>query len=115
MSKRAEKVVKPLSDMNELESRKVWHKVTEALNAEEYGAASKEKSDVEEQQRELRRIRKEKDEPWSPNYFQFIEDSAVDGTNGGLSLLKRSNSFDSIKTFDTGSWIYRKKSGNSGK
>jgi hypothetical protein len=47
----------------------VWLKVTEALVKGNYGAASKEKQEIEEGQRGLRKQRKESSMDWTPVYF----------------------------------------------
>ncbi|KAF8985691.1 Oxysterol binding protein [Entomortierella lignicola] len=52
----------PLSEMGPLESHKLWADVTNAINAKDYAAASKEKSQIEEAQRALAKTRKEKGE-----------------------------------------------------
>ncbi len=47
----------------------MWHKVTEALVSGNYNQASKEKHDIEEHQRALRKERQAKNESWAPKFF----------------------------------------------
>lgn len=49
--------VKDINDQTPLESRRLWENVTKALMENNFGAASKEKSIIEEKQRQLRRVR----------------------------------------------------------
>ena len=75
------KHIPPIPEQSELESRRVWHKVTEALLSGDHSAASKEKTEIEERQRALRRQRAEKNEEWAPKYVLCAESSST--TTGG--------------------------------
>ncbi|KAG0348102.1 Oxysterol binding protein [Podila humilis] len=54
--------VKPLQELGPLESHKIWDKVTRAIIVRDFATASREKSQIEEGQRELARKRKERGE-----------------------------------------------------
>lgn len=54
------KQVRPLGAQEEMESRKIWEPVTNAILAKEYSKATKHKQDIEQIQREKAAERKEK-------------------------------------------------------
>ncbi|KAJ2749946.1 Oxysterol-binding protein 4, partial [Coemansia nantahalensis] len=58
--------IRPVDEQSELESRRVWRRVSEALRAGNYDAASREKTAIEEEQRALRRQRAEAGAEWKP-------------------------------------------------
>jgi hypothetical protein len=71
----APKIIRPIEEQEELESRRVWNKVTELLKSSDWNNASIEKSVVEDRQREIRKERVKKNQTWVPKYFyQKIED-----------------------------------------
>ncbi|KAI5888805.1 uncharacterized protein SCHCODRAFT_02637779 [Schizophyllum commune H4-8] len=63
------KSVRPLEEMDEYESRKLWGKVTEHLTNKEYSEATREKIEIEQRQRDLASERKKKGEEFVPKYF----------------------------------------------
>ncbi|RUS23571.1 hypothetical protein BC938DRAFT_474939 [Jimgerdemannia flammicorona] len=71
------KIVKPYTEQHELESRRLWRKVTDALLARDYSTASAEKSKIENQQRAERKGRAEKGERWKPTFFAWVEPDPV--------------------------------------
>ncbi|KAI9350758.1 hypothetical protein BDR26DRAFT_851454 [Obelidium mucronatum] len=52
-----EKIVPPLEKMGDYESRKLWHKVAEAIHAKDFNLATKLKRDIEDEHRKLRAAR----------------------------------------------------------
>jgi hypothetical protein len=72
------KIMTPLEEQNELESHRIWHKVTSAIKREDWAAASLEKNIIEEQQRKIRKERAEKGIIWIPQYFH----RAINEDNG---------------------------------
>lgn len=68
----SQEITPPVEELGELESRKVWHKTSIALNAQDYGVAMKEKTIVEEAQRALRKQREADGEVWKPKYFSQV-------------------------------------------
>ncbi|ORZ30340.1 hypothetical protein BCR44DRAFT_95178 [Catenaria anguillulae PL171] len=68
--------VKPLEHQTDLESRKLWHKVATALNAQDYQQATAIKTTIEDEQRALRKARVERGESWAPKNFVFVSDGA---------------------------------------
>lgn len=69
--------VAPVDKQNDLESRKVWRKVTAALMKGDYDTANKEKTLIEDLQRAMRKERAESNENWNPQNFSFVEYSFV--------------------------------------
>ncbi|RUS19570.1 hypothetical protein BC937DRAFT_87261 [Endogone sp. FLAS-F59071] len=72
-----QKIVAPVSKQHELESRKLWKKVTDALIAKDYSVASSEKSKIENKQRAERKERKENDSTWEPAFFKWVDPDPV--------------------------------------
>eukprot|EP00834_Sanchytrium_tribonematis_P003490 NODE_135_length_16508_cov_1.365897.p11 type:complete len:200 gc:universal NODE_135_length_16508_cov_1.365897:7352-6753(-) len=66
---------KPLEEQGPLETNQVWGKVTQALKDGNFSAANKFKSEVEEEQRRLRKERKETEEDWQPAFFKYVKDA----------------------------------------
>ncbi|ODQ68494.1 Oxysterol-binding protein [Nadsonia fulvescens var. elongata DSM 6958] len=60
--------VKPLEEQHEYESRKAWLKVSEAIKLGDYDLISKEKSKIENAQRDLRKA-EEAGKPWQSRFF----------------------------------------------
>ncbi|EPZ31007.1 phosphoribosyl pyrophosphokinase [Rozella allomycis CSF55] len=90
--------VKPIEEQSENETFKVWSKVTEALKAGDYNKATKEKNEIEEKQRSIRRSRQEKGEVWVPSNFHFVEEESLKNLSpGGLFSIKpkENNEFSS--------------------
>ncbi|KAJ2060869.1 Oxysterol-binding protein 4 [Coemansia sp. S146] len=98
----ADIIIKPVSEQSELESRRVWQKVSEALNSGNYDVASKEKTVIEEAQRALRKSRAETGEQWKPSMFYWVDDSS-DNEAVKACYTYLYSAKDSI---GTGSWVY---------
>lgn len=67
----APKYVAPEEEQEPYESRRLWQKLTQAIEARDMEAATEAKSAVEDAQRELRRRREERGEMFSPRYFDL--------------------------------------------
>eukprot|EP01027_Heterolobosea_sp_BB2_P027106 GEZU01042323.1.p1 GENE.GEZU01042323.1~~GEZU01042323.1.p1 ORF type:complete len:380 (-),score=102.64 GEZU01042323.1:256-1395(-) len=63
------KIVRPVAEQAENESRRVWHKAAYAIFNNQLDIANQEKSNVEEAQRQKTKLRKERGENWIPAYF----------------------------------------------
>ncbi|KAJ9606249.1 Oxysterol binding protein [Cladophialophora chaetospira] len=63
-------VLKPIEEQDQLESRRVWHKVAVAIEKGDLGVASREKNKLEEDQRILRKKEKAEGLEWQPRYFE---------------------------------------------
>ncbi|KAI8889674.1 Oxysterol-binding protein [Backusella circina FSU 941] len=104
--KKPEKTVKPIEQQDELESRRIWQKVSEALKAGDYATASAEKSTIENQQRALRKEREMSQQTWMPRYFVSVQDGEeVYGKLRDEIIEKADISF--IDTMGEGGWLYK--------
>ncbi|KAJ1939886.1 Oxysterol-binding protein 4, partial [Linderina pennispora] len=66
--------IRPVSEQSELESRRIWNAVAQAIESGDYETASREKTAIEEAQRALRKERAERSETWTPALFKWIAD-----------------------------------------
>ncbi len=64
-----QKEVRPESEQEEFESRRLWAKVTEGIKEKNLDKATTHKSTIEDAQRKANREREEKGEVWKPKYF----------------------------------------------
>ncbi|CAN6651297.1 oxysterol-binding protein homolog 4 [Trichomonascus vanleenenianus] len=67
-----ELVVKPEEQQNELESRKAWSKVAAAIRQGDYDLIHREKSKIENEQREMRKEEQAKGEEWQRKWFKKV-------------------------------------------
>ncbi|KAJ2612825.1 Oxysterol-binding protein 4 [Coemansia sp. RSA 1804] len=99
----AEINIKPVEEQSSLESRRVWHKVTEALASGDYDVASREKTAIEEEQRALRKERAEANVEWKPSMFVWVEDADDDeAVKTCYSYL-----YPAKDSIGTGSWVFK--------
>ncbi|KAH3673771.1 hypothetical protein WICPIJ_009651 [Wickerhamomyces pijperi] len=87
-------VVKPIAKQNELESRKAWNSVAQAIKSGNYDLIHKEKSELENAQREMRRQEQENNIRWDTRFFEEhdLEDLPSDPSEPsdpfiGLSIM----------------------------
>ncbi|KAF2084783.1 Oxysterol-binding protein [Saccharata proteae CBS 121410] len=93
--------VAPLEEQHEYESRRAWAKVAEAIKKGDMDTTSREKSAIENQQREMRKAEKEEGREWQRKYFVRTETYPVFET-----LASRiGEAIDSDKT--NGVWAFR--------
>ncbi|KAJ1897511.1 Oxysterol-binding protein 4 [Kickxella alabastrina] len=99
----AEIIIKPLDEQSELESRKVWHAVSDALARGDYDTASKEKTAIEEAQRAVRKQRADTNQKWEPSMFVWVEDADVEpAVRDSYKYL-----YPAKDSIGTGSWVYK--------
>ena len=65
--------VAPVEEQGELESRRAWKKVADAIERGDYEATGTEKSKIENAQRELRKREREEGREWERRYFSKVE------------------------------------------
>lgn len=65
--------VKPIEEQHELESRKAWEKVAEAIRKGDYDSIHQEKSLIEIAQRDMRRTESDTGVPWTTRWFNEID------------------------------------------
>ncbi|KAI9486570.1 MAG: hypothetical protein EXX96DRAFT_549590 [Benjaminiella poitrasii] len=97
--------VRPVEEQDELESRKIWRKVSQALKLGDYATASIEKSLIENQQRALRKEREEKKEKWTPKYFASVSGEDIYGDLRKNIIEKADSKF--IDTMGEGGWMFK--------
>ncbi|XP_063980875.1 oxysterol-binding protein-related protein 9 isoform X2 [Diachasmimorpha longicaudata] len=68
------KLVKPVSEQEEYESRKVWREVTVGLKINDMDRATAAKCLIEQKQRDEARIRKENNASWETKFFKETND-----------------------------------------
>lgn len=71
---REEVSVKPVEEQGPMESRKVWQKTAEGIRSQNYEAASKDKSRIENEQRQMRKDEAAKGTPHQLEYFVHVDD-----------------------------------------
>lgn len=84
--KRTPLTVAPIEQQGPLESRRAWKQVADGINNGEYSVVGREKSKIEVQQREMRKIEKKEGREWQSKYFNRVEhddlvDRILNGTN----------------------------------
>lgn len=66
-------IVKPIEEQNNLESRKAWSKVAKAVSESNFDELTKEKSIIENAQRDLRKSEEESGIKWNPRWFNLVD------------------------------------------
>jgi hypothetical protein len=74
---RLEPQTRPLEEQDDMESRKLWKKVAEAISAGNYAEATQLKTTIEDYQRTQRKLRTDAGQSWMPKYFIFISDESA--------------------------------------
>jgi hypothetical protein len=97
--------VKPIEEQSELESRRIWEKVSDALKSGDYAAASAEKSAIENAQRQLRKDRETSEETWLPQHFKAVDGTEIYGDLREKIIIKADSKF--IDTMGEGGWMYK--------
>ncbi|KAM3584545.1 hypothetical protein VKS41_003354 [Umbelopsis sp. WA50703] len=84
----AEKIVRPIEEQEETESRRTWRTVTESILAKDFNQATKHKQKIEEAQRAKAAERKAGGEEFVPQLFELpVEDGQPELTNKGREVL----------------------------
>ncbi|KAF2231633.1 oxysterol binding protein-like protein [Viridothelium virens] len=65
--------LKPTEEQDELESRRAWKNVAKGIESGDMDMVSREKSAIENNQRELRRKEKEEGREWERRYFRRVD------------------------------------------
>jgi hypothetical protein len=65
--------VGPLEEMNEWETRKLWHNVAKGIRDGDFESASKDKSRIENEQRQRRKDELAAGTPWELKHFVHVE------------------------------------------
>ncbi|ABN66008.2 Oxysterol-binding protein [Scheffersomyces stipitis CBS 6054] len=81
--------VKPIEEQHELESRKAWLKVAEAIKKSDYDLINEEKTLIENAQRDLRKQEAESGDKWQTRWFDYV--NYLDGTVSHDAFLNLTN------------------------
>lgn len=102
----ADRVTPPVEEQLEIESHRLWGKVTAALTEKDYTTANVEKSKIEDWQRSVRKERADNNITWKPDLFVFDKDadatSEYDKKNVSLSKMMPGKT-----QIDDGAWTYK--------
>lgn len=96
-------LVKPIFEQTDLESQKIWQKVSQALKAGDYATASAEKTKIENGQRAIRKERGD-EQTWQPKYFEKLPSADLFGDLKNFITIYSNNKF--VNTFDEFSWRF---------
>jgi len=69
--------VKPIEEQGEWESRRLWSKVANGIRTGDYDAASRDKSRIENEQRQMRKDEAAAGSSWQLRYFQHVDSDPV--------------------------------------
>ncbi|CAO3590674.1 unnamed protein product [Absidia cylindrospora] len=97
--------VAAIADQGELESRRIWQKVSEALLAGDYMTASNEKSSIENAQRALRKERDESNTTWTAKHFNKVDGQTIFGDLRDKIMDKADSKF--VDTMGEHGWSFR--------
>lgn len=78
-------IVRPIEEQNELESRKAWQKVADAIRKGDYDSIHQEKSLLETGQRDMRRIEEDSGLKWQTRWFD--QKDLLNGSAGDDPLV----------------------------
>lgn len=84
-------IVKPIEDQNALESRKAWEKVADAIKKSDYDLIAKEKTIIENEQRDLRKKEQETGKQWNTRWFDNIDYSQGDIKDPFVNLTNQAS------------------------
>lgn len=96
--------VKDTAEQDDMESRKIWQKVSDAIRANDTNLAGIEKNKIETQKREERAARQEAGEEWQPKYFQWEEEEPTVIT---LQRMLTSTVKSKYAPATHGNWVYK--------
>ncbi|SAM03677.1 hypothetical protein [Absidia glauca] len=102
----AKRVTPPVEEQLDIESHRLWGKVTAALTEKDYTTANIEKSKIEDWQRSVRKERADNNITWKPDLFVFDKDadatSEYDKKNVSLTQMMPGK-----VQIDDGAWTYK--------
>lgn len=93
--------VKPIEEQHELESRRAWRTVAEAIKTSDYDKIHIEKSLIENAQRDLRKQEEESGARWETRWFDYVDYEKDIGPDPFVNLTNLSSL--SIKNAPSGS------------
>lgn len=97
--------IKSLQDMGEMETRRLWQKVSEAIRNNDMVLAGTEKSVIENQKRAEQKEREDKGLKWEPQYFKWVDNEPqVDKLRKMLSQVVK---YKDDATNRNGNWVFK--------
>lgn len=96
--------VKDIEEQGDMESRKIWQKVSDAIRANDTNTAGVEKTKIETQQREERATRQEAGQEWEPTYFHWVDDEPTVAT---LQRMLTSTVKSKYAPATNGNWVFK--------
>ncbi|KAJ9107145.1 hypothetical protein QFC19_002805 [Naganishia cerealis] len=69
--------VKPIEEQKDWESRKLWRATAQGIRSGDYDAASRDKSRIENEQRQRRKDEASAGQPWQLKLFDYVESDPV--------------------------------------
>lgn len=97
--------VKDIEEQGEMESRRIWQKVSEAIRAGDTQTAGIEKSKIENKQRAERKEREESGVQWEPEYFTWKENEPTIFSLQRMLSAALKNKYDPP---NAGNWVYKR-------
>lgn len=108
--------VKPIDEQHPLESRKAWLEVANAIKLGDYDLIHDTKSELENNQRELRKLEEKKNEKWARRWFDEVDYSTDKVSSDDDIFLKLSKMANlSIKNVASGVDIDSSKNNDTDK
>ncbi|KAI8049417.1 uncharacterized protein B0P05DRAFT_582054 [Gilbertella persicaria] len=98
--------VADISEQDEMESRKIWQKVSEAIRANDTNLAGIEKSKIENQKREEKAARQAANEEWEPKYFHWVAEEPTVATLQRMLTFTVKNKYTPATH---GNWVYKQE------
>lgn len=98
------RIFKPIQEQGPLECHVLWGNVTAAINKGDYGVASKLKTEIEEEQRAIRKQRKVAGDKFHPVYFAF---SPAAETDLAGATSQDANNHEHSDTPELGHWLLK--------
>jgi hypothetical protein len=103
--------IKPLEKMGDMETRRIWQKVSEAIRNNDTVLAGQEKSIIENQKRAEKKKREELGVNWKPVYFKWVpEESKITKLQKTLSQVIKCKSEATAATSQNGNWVFKEES-----
>ncbi|KAI9276640.1 hypothetical protein BDA99DRAFT_493760 [Phascolomyces articulosus] len=97
---------KELDQMDEMETRRIWQKVSDAIRAGDTQTASVEKSKIENKQRAERREREEQSVQWTPKYFTWEQNHPTIFSLQRMLASALKNKYDPS---NAGNWVFNQQ------
>ncbi|OBZ90195.1 Protein KES1 [Choanephora cucurbitarum] len=96
--------VKEIEEQDEMESRRIWQKVSEAIRANDTNLAGVEKAKIENQKREEKAARQAAGTEWEPHYFHWVPEEP---TVSALQRMLTSTVKNKYTPATNGNWVYK--------